>query len=464
MSSVIAATPPERGDNDVFGAIQAAAMIARGNTVVLATPPSPAYVGPLLAAALGRSEDPEHPVLLLCPDAALEAWTGAAARAATPAGKLVAAGPFAARAAHHLASGRISLLATSPAIGAELIRRSSLAMDKLALLVVVWPEHEAADDDLALVLAELPKDTPRVVITADPVGQAGFIERYAWRAPVLGALSASDVPSGRCRMATVAWNGRVAALGAVADLLNRDELDVWTADDSQHTEIAEGLAGRGVTARIVTAVEPPDGLVVYFDLPVPERLARATADKALCLVPPAAQAYLTRTVDRADPVALPGAIDAADRAILADRRQIRERIEAGVDRAAYATLAPLFDRWSGTEVAAALQALWTEARAAAADPAAAPKPRVVAHPKVWIGVGRKDGASPADIFALLTGDLGFTRDKLGRIEIKDTFTLIEFTVEDDAVTAVEKLAGKTIKRRRIAARIDRPRDTRKPSA
>lgn len=464
MSSVTSATPPERGDIDRFGATQAAAVIARGNSVVYATPPSPAYAGPLLAAALGRSEDPGHPVLLLCPDAAIEAWTDAAARAAAPVAKLVAAGPFAARAGHHLASNRISLLVTSPAIGAELIRRSSLPMDRIPLLMVVWPEHEAGDDNLATVLAELPKDTPRAILTTDPVGQAGFIERYAWKAAQAGPLSASDVPSGRCRTAAVAWDGRVAALGAVADLLNRDDLDVWTADDSHHEAIARGLAGRGVTARIVTGGEPPEGLVVFFDLPVPERLSRATPEKALCLVPPTTQAYLGRTVERTDPVVLPGAIDAADRAIQADRRRIRDRIEAGIDRAAYATLAPLFDRWSAAEVATALQALWTESRALQADPAAVVKPRVVVHPKVWIGVGRKDGASPADIFALLTGDLGFTRERLGRIEIKDTFTLIEFTVEEDAVMAVEKLAGKTIKRRRIAARIDRPRDTRKPPA
>ncbi len=464
MSSVITPTPPERGESDLFGSAQAAAMIARGNSVVFATPPSPAYAGPLFAAALGRAEDPEHPILLLCPDAVLDAWTEAAARVAVSAGKRVAAGSFAARAAHHLASGRIHLLTTSPAVAAELMRRSSLAVERLSLLIVVWPEHEASDEHLATVLAELPKETPRVVITTDPVGQAGFIERYVWRAPVLGPLSASDVPSGRCRMAPVGWGGRVAALGAVADLLNRDELDVWTADDSHHREIVQGLAGRGVTARIVTAVEPPASLTVYFDLPVPERLSRATPDRALCLVPPGALAYLTRTVERADPVALPGAIDSADRAILADRRAIRDRIESGIDRAAYATLAPLFDRWSAPEVATALQALWTEARTAAADPTSIPRPRVTAHPKVWIGVGRKDGATPADIFALLTNELGFTRDKLGRIELKDTFALIEFTVEDDAVTAVEKLAGRTIRKRRIAARLDRARDPRKPSA
>ena len=465
MSSVTAPTPPARGESDAFGAAQAAAMIARGNSVVLAAPPSPAYAGPLLAAALGLAKDPEHPVLLLCPDAALDAWTAAATRAAGTGGKLVAAGPFAARAAHHLESGRIHLLLTSPAIAAELMRRSSLPLVRLSLLAVVWPEHEATDENLAMVLAEVPKETPRAVVTTDPAGQAGFIERYVWRAPVFGALSASDSSSGRCRMASVGWGDRIAALGAVADLLNRDELDVWTADDSHHGAIVEALAGHGVTTRLVTAVEPPDAAItVFFDLPVPERLARATPERVLCLVPPGAQAYLARTVERADPVALPSPMDAADRAIQADRRRIREQIETGIDRAAYATLAPLFDRWSGPEVATALQTLWTEARLAAPDPAAIPKPRSTTHPKVWIGVGRKDGATPAEIFALLTNDIGFTRDKLGRIELKDTFTLIEFTVEEDAVTAVELLAGRTIKKRRIAARLDRGRDPRKPSA
>lgn len=454
MSSVTPPTPPVRGAADPSGAA-AAAVLARGNSVVLAVPPSPAYASALLAAAADRVQDPGSPALLLCPDAALDAWTEAAGLAAGRTGKRAAAGPFPSRAAHHLASGRIHLLVTTPAVLTELLARSAVRLEALAALVIAWPEWEAPETWTAL-LADLPKDTPRAIVTTDPAGAASFIERYGWRAATMGPLGTSDANAGRFRTASVAWGGRLAALGAVADLTDRDELQVWTADPADHPAVEAALAGRGIGV-IVASGEVPLDRPVYFDAPPPALLARPTAEPPVILAPAPVDRYLARVAARIDPVILPGPLDAAERAVAADRRAIRDRIERGIDRGAYATVAPLFDRWPAPEVAAALQALWAEARTAAPAPAPAmarTRPAAPAHPKVWLSAGKKDGLVVGEVFALLA-DLGVTRTQLGRIEMKDTFTLIEFATEFDAKAAAEKLAGQTLAKRRLTARLDR---------
>ncbi len=76
-------------------------------------------------------------------------------------------------------------------------------------------------------------------------------------------------------------------------------------------------------------------------------------------------------------------------------------------------------------------------------------------PKVWASVGNKEGVTIGEWMGLLSIDLGIPREKFGRIEVKDSFTLIEFGAEDSATAAAEKLAGRTFKGRRLTARVDR---------
>ena len=57
--------------------------------------------------------------------------------------------------------------------------------------------------------------------------------------------------------------------------------------------------------------------------------------------------------------------------------------------------------------------------------------------------------------AFLSIDLGIPREKFGRVDIKDSFTLIEFGSEETAAEAAETLAGRTFKGRRLTARVDR---------
>jgi ATP-dependent RNA helicase DeaD len=94
--------------------------------------------------------------------------------------------------------------------------------------------------------------------------------------------------------------------------------------------------------------------------------------------------------------------------------------------------------------------LWTSSA-----PAAAPQPPdIPATSKIYVGLGKKDGATANDFVAVLTKELRFERAKIGRIELRDAYSLIEIPAQD-----AEKLAGAlngaTVRRKRVTARVDR---------
>ncbi len=447
MSDAPFVAPPVSGS--------AVPIAARGANLVLAAPPSPAYAIPVLAAVLGRTPDTRsHPLLLLVPESALAPWAEAAASAAHSIGKVAAQGPTPARAGHHLVGQRVDCLVTTGAVAAELIRRSALPVAELSGVVVAWPELEADDDRFVAVFADLPKETQRVVITADPERTAPFVERYAWRAAVAGPLGAEPAERlARIRVATVGWDHRPQALGSLVDALDLDQVAVWCADPSTVGPVTARLASHGVS------VGPAD-VTIYYDLPTPDVLATADPARSVLLMPPGTEHYVSRLVIKREPINLRGTVDEAERAMAADRRVIRHRIEAGTDRAAFATVAPLLDQYPASEIVMALQSLWTVAKAATPAPTTGPSIRPMpparpTMPKVWAGVGNKEGVTVGEWMAFLSIDLGISREKFGRVDIKDSFTLIEFGAEDTAAEAAEKLAGRTFKGRRLTARVDR---------
>lgn len=427
---------------------------ARGANLVLAAPPSPDYSIAVLAAVLGRVPDTRaNPLLLLVPESALTPWAEAAAAASRSLGKVAAQGSTAARAGHHLVGHRVDCLVTTVTVADELLRRSALPVAEFSAVAVAWPELETQDDRFVAVFADLPKDTQRIVFTADPERIAPFVERYAWRAAAAGPLGAEPAERlGRIRVASIGWDQRRRALGLLVDALDLDQVTLWCADPATADAVSTGLASHGV------AVGEGE-FTIYYDLPTPDILAQANPARSVLLMPPGTEHYVSRLVVKREPINLRGAGDEAERAIAADRRVIRSRIDAGPDRAAFATVAPLLDQYPASDIVMALYALWTGAKAAIPAPAGPPiRPMPSARaamPKVWASVGHKEGVTLGEWMGLLSIDLGIPREKLGRIDVKDSFTLIEFGTEDAATEAAEKLAGRTFKGRRLTARVDR---------
>ena len=60
--------------------------------------------------------------------------------------------------------------------------------------------------------------------------------------------------------------------------------------------------------------------------------------------------------------------------------------------------------------------------------------------KLWIGAGKKDEATVGDFVAVLIKEVGMERARIGRIELRDTFALVEVPAED-AEGIAQRLVG-----------------------
>jgi ATP-dependent RNA helicase DeaD len=236
-------------------------------------------------------------------------------------------------------------------------------------------------------------------------------------------------------------------------------LMVWCADQRS---AAMARAALPVADQSIHLVTPKDAtrkvaLVVAWDLPAPAELARlATAGEVVLLVPPHAAPYATRITSRQTPVRLRGALDEARDEAARRRLAIHAEIERGDLGGELLTLAPLFERLDPARVAAALYRLWCGRPEPVLAIGAAAEAPVGATARIWVGVGKKDGTTPADLVAALARDVGVQATNIGRIEIRELFSLVEVPAVE-AEEIARSLSGRTIRRRRIVARLDRGR-------
>lgn len=434
----------------------AAPTAARGHNLVLAAPPSPAHAVPALAGGLSRLEGGRRG-LLLAAEAHLVEWGSLAAAVGGERLRIqVARGTG--RAARRLRDGEVDLLVTAPETALELLQRSALGLETIAAVFLAWPETWPDGDSLAPLMQDLDKDAQRIICTSSPERAGDLIERYARRALAVGTLSPEAPqapPTGPVRTVGVPWERRAAALAELVEVMDPRSVVVWTVDRSRHGDIARALPPGDPAVRVVTGDAPEAGLVVAFDLPTPVRLRQLLqAGEVALLVPPGTEAYVERIASPRRAVRLPGAADAAaSEAAVRRAAVVRVLEERGGADAAMLTLAPLFERYDPAGVAAAIFRLWTTtAPAAPAPAAAAAEPPATA--KIYVGVGRKDGATVNDLVAVLTKEVRVERSKIGRVELRDAFALVELPAQE-AEGIARALTGTTIRRKRVTARVDR---------
>lgn len=451
LTTPIAAALERLGWNpEDAGAREAAPTAARGHNLVASTPPVPAYAAPALAGVLSRVGAGRR-VLLLAPAGQLDEWGALVHELARDAGLRVQVAHGTARALRRLRADAVDVLVASPETALTLLRRSALRTDSISTIFLAWPESWDDEESIIPLMQDLPKETQRVIYTAAPDRVEALIERYARKALTVGSHGADSVPEGPVRTASVPWSRRVPALAELVELLDPTTLVIWTADRSHHAAIAQAVALAEPELRLVTGDAPEAGIVIAFDLPTGERLRQLLeAGEVVLIVPPGTEGYAARIAEQRRPVQLPGIADTVATAAAGQRAAIVKALETGVPDRALLTLAPLFERHDPAAVAAALFDLWTSS----APSAPATLPDIPATAKIYVGVGKKDGATANDLVAVLTKDLRFDRTKIGRIELREAYSLIEIPAQD-----AEKLAGAlngvTVRRRRVTARVDR---------
>lgn len=123
------------------------------------------------------------------------------------------------------------------------------------------------------------------------------------------------------------------------------------------------------------------------------------------------------------------------------------------------------ERWGATQVAAALAFLLRQEgklpasdssrRSGAASEASAAAPGApTAFVRLFLSVGSRDGIGPGELLGAITGETGIKGDRIGRIDVRDTFSRVEVD-EPVAAEIIRTMNGITIKGRSVRADYDR---------
>ena len=430
---------------------------ARGHNLVTLVPPVPAAATPALAGLLSRLGAGVR-ALLLAADSDLDEWAGRLhlLTADSALHVHVARGPG--RGARRLrADPPVDLFVCSPATALALHRRSALRPETVSSVLLAWPEMWGETDDLAELMQDLPKEAQRIVVGSSEDEVAGVVERYARRALTVGApgVAGTAEPAGPIRTVGVSWSRRVSVLPELMELLDPASAVVWMLDRGHEEAIRQAVITSDHSVQVTTGDAPRAQTIIAFDPPTPPRLRQLlSAGEVVVLTPPAAERYVRRIAATRRPLRLSGALDAAASAAEVRRAKIAGVLEKeSLDRALL-LLAPLLERYDGAAVAAALFELWTAAPATATP---APEPvgeAPAAIARIFVGLGKKDGATVNDLVAVLTKEVRIEREKIGRVELRDGFMLVEIPAQE-AERVAAALNGKMIRRKRIVARIDK---------
>jgi hypothetical protein len=432
---------------------EAKAALERGRPVIVVRPPAAGRVPelwPLVAGvppaegAGGEGEAGETGsaprILIVCPDELIAVEWAAAA----PAGLRTHAVTGLARAARLLRERGMDVLAGAPEDLLALAGRAALKLERVAVVVLAWPEALLASEHapaLDVLLGEA-RAARRVVLSWNPALLGDFLERHARRALVVGAPpvdadGAPLPPLGRVRAVVAPPERRTALLRDALDAMGARAPYVWSG---------------GPVAPPAPPAPPPDA-VVALELPTRDELAALMRlGEPIVFVTAAQLAYL-RTMAAVAPLVLSTRADRARDRAEALRERVARRLASGPVDAELLLLDPLFERFDPAEVAAALAALLSEAERGR-DERGEPPPEAAAWVKLFVNVGKKDRAAAKDLVGALIREAGLPKTAIGRVEVRDTFSLVE-VAPALAERAARGLSGVTIRGRRVLARLDR---------
>lgn len=470
-----APTPLQRG---------AVPILRRGGNAVLYGSSGAGVVGAYGLGVLDRLAGGEarglRALVVTGSDVAAERIALSLARLAGPAGVSVAAvGPGWARGLPHV-------VVASAETALREVETSRLKLDTLESFVL-----DSASAVLALsgrevvesLTISVPREAQRVVVTAEATPEVeSYVERHVRRAlwipgrPAVaeetpaarGVLGYAVAPEGGKAelLAALVANGAVPLPAALHCRTGASAVAAREALELRgfHTSDPEpGPAPGSAVFRLATrdAASATGGVVtaVSYDVPFDaESLGERHAGGGVVLVLArelphlrqiAADAQFTLEAVGAEPAVARGELDAYRARI---RRAVREE-DVG---AQLLVLEPLLAEFTAAEVAAALSALLRQRAPAPAPAAAAPPAGPAPRPwvRLFVSAGQRDHVRPGDLVGAITGEAGITGEDVGRIDIRDTFSIVEVAAES-AERVIQALNGVTLKGRSLRVDYDR---------
>lgn len=455
--------------------------VTRGQNVVYVLPHDWVSIAYFLGPALERLEPDaaELQMFVVTPDADVAAAvTGAAARLADVRGLRVVAATSARRAARLLRVRAAHVVAGAPAELLALVQGSALKLDTVRVVVLAWVDDiltGGAAEALETLLADVPKAAARVIVASEltPAVEA-LIERYARRARrVTPPAAEAGAPLPISYVSTSA-GARLGALRRVIDQLDPATAAVFVRSDESERVVKDALGALGyggddASVRVTrsTAGDGTDA-VVLFDLPATHQelreLAGAQPGTIVALVQPRQLPTLRAIAagGAVTPITFPDAAVRARGRDEAAREEIRRELQSTAHGREILALEPLLEEYDGIELAAAALRLLERARTerAAVVAAAGEQTSGPAMTRLFVNVGAKDNARPADLVGAFANEGGITRAQIGRVDMRETYSLVEVDSRVASDVAA-KLTGTTIRGRRVQARLEQDRPPRR---
>jgi ATP-dependent RNA helicase DeaD len=399
----------------------------------------------------------------------------------------------------------------------EAVRSSTVKFETVESVVIDGASTIASLGHLDLVdglLDLVPRDAQRVLISAALTAAVeDLVERRVKRAlryPPEPALPERGPVAPALGVIGYVVTAESAKLDLLAEQLARREEGtsppiIFCRNDERAAELAERLSMRGFVVgqagdpeadvaiaaggvSLTELAEDLDGEVgqtISHDVPGDAATLRARHtgdDDAIVLVEPRELAHLQEIARQANvearPTPLQRDIPAHSASLQAFRKELRAAIMTEDLTAQFLVLAPLLEEFTAAEVAAAASALLRSRRpatpatsgmspAAPASPRTGPErsapagPAPVTWARLFVGIGSRDEVRPGDLVGTLAGESGVPGSKIGKIEIRDSFSVVEVQA-DVADRIIQAVNGTTFKGRSVRVDYDRGGPARRP--
>jgi ATP-dependent RNA helicase DeaD len=363
----------------------------------------------------------------------------------------------------------------------QAVERSELKLDALEAFVLVDANMQLGDSREALMtlMTSIPRDAQRVVTAAEVNAEVErYVDAHVRKAMHVPTRSddapASPETTGDLDYVVVPESRKEALLVRLLEQRSGSRPVVVVRSAASGESLRQALALRGFNAgssegadvRILTPADASGASnEISYDVPFEgETLKKVHATGGLILVTPPELPHLRSMASAAGLALKAERVQAAAGDGLAEyRRMLRQAIyDEDVD-AQMAVLDPLFDEFSPAEVAAALSALVRKrvaprasAGSAPAFAAGAPRPASAeaGFVRLFFSIGTRDNIRAGDLVGAITGEAGITGDQVGKIDIKDTFTVVELsTAVADKV--IRTMNGTTMRGRSLRVDYDR---------
>lgn len=478
-------------------------VLRRGNNLVARAGPGAGVLVAVAAPILDRLGPDAEALRLLVLTPTRDRAEGLA-RSAAPLARAVGSSVAALGSTWARADDAAALFAT-PADALDAVGASRVKLDALEAFVVDGAAALAALDRLEAVdtlAGLLPAESQRVVVALPPGEEVeAFAERHARRAvhvPPRSAVEADDshIPRrGRLRYHGVDGPRMEALLRVLGPLVagGTRAVAVFFPTDDEAASVGQALELRGFPVgapgdsdavlwlstdesearEAIAGSEDPDGIVTvsYRVPPGPDSLDRrhGGGGDGHVLVRPREIPHLRETAREAG-YALEAGGGGAKGPLADEVARFREVLERALEEEDLAPhlllLEPLLERYGGAEVAAAAAAVLRKDRRGAAETASParvpPEPSGAGRPgpswvRLFMSLGDRDEIGPGDVLGAITGEAGIDGSQVGRIDIRDTFSLVEV---DPAVAGevIRAMNGITVKGRSL--RVDYHRSRR----